>query len=244
MFNPRIFISNDYASMSAQTGMKLVKLLESFGKPLICPAAGNSPAGLYQYLADLYKKKSLESSSWSIVGLDEWVGMNGADAGSCRHFLNKSLFHPLEIKETSISFFDGRANDLEKECAGAVTFIQQRGGIDVMILGLGLNAHVGFNEPGTAPDSGAHVIDLTPTSVESGKKYFESREAPPRGITLGLADIMASRHVFLVVSGSSKAGIVKKILEEDISPQIPASILRTHPNFSIFLDKEAAGLLN
>ena len=243
MNNLKVHISNDYASMSKQAGIKLVSLLESFDKSLICPAAGNSPVGLYKYLVDLYQQKSLKTVDWNIVGLDEWVGMNGMDAGSCRHFLNQSFFRPLGIHEHSISFFDGRAVDIEKECLKAGAFIKQRGGIDVMILGLGLNGHVGFNEPGTPVDSGPHVINLTPTSVEAGKKYFENRDAPPKGITLGLADIMDSRHVILVVSGSSKAAIIKKLLEEDATPELPASILRSHPSCSLFLDKEAAGSL-
>jgi len=229
--------------MSKQAGVKLMSLLETFSGPLICPAAGNSPAGLYNYLVERYKQKSLNTSSWNIVGLDEWVGMNGMDAGSCRHFLNESLFGPLSIKEDAISFFDGRADDLEKECVKAESYIQQRRGIDVMILGLGLNGHVGFNEPGTAADSKAHVIDLTSSSIDAGKKYFENRKAPPKGITLGLANIMDSRNVILVVGGASKANIVKSLLEEDASTQLPASILKSHPSFSIFLDKEAAGLL-
>jgi galactosamine-6-phosphate isomerase len=169
--------------------------------------------------------------------------MNGSDEGSCRYHLNRQFFQPLHIKEENISFFDGRAIELENECQQTENFIHQHGGIDVAILGLGLNGHIGMNEPGTSPNLHSHIADIDPETQEVGQKYFTTPQTLSHGITLGLANIMETRHVILLVSGARKAGIVKRIIEDEPSEQLPASLLRQHPGLKIYLDAEAAQLI-
>jgi galactosamine-6-phosphate isomerase len=236
----KIFVSDDYEAMSKQTAADLIQITQISERPLICVASGDSPSGLYREIVERASRKELDLSSWSFVGLDEWVGMNGNDEGSCRYHLNHQLFYPLQIADNKICFFDGRADDLEEECQKTETFIDQHGGIDVAILGLGMNGHIGMNEPGTSFHTRSHPTDLDSTTQQVGQKYFKKKQELTRGITLGLATLMQARHIILIVNGNKKAEITRKIIEEEISEQLPASLLRNHCSFKIYLDKDAA----
>ncbi len=185
----------------------------------------------------------MDISNWSFVGLDEWIGMNAGDEGSCRYHLNTQLFQPLQIAENKICFFNGRITEANKECEYIESFIRQHGGIDVSILGLGMNGHIGMNEPGTLPSLRSHVTALEPITQKTGQKYFKEQRQLTEGITLGLATIMESKHIILLVSGSHKAEIVQRLIKEKISEQLPGSLLRNHPGLKIYLDKAAAQLI-
>jgi galactosamine-6-phosphate isomerase len=169
--------------------------------------------------------------------------MNGNDEGSCRFHLNNQLFNPLHISENNICFFDGKTKDLNAECDKVENFITQHGGIDVAIVGLGMNGHVGMNEPGTSSSLRSHVTEIDAITQQVGQKYFKEKTHISKGITLGIANIMEARNVILIVSGNKKAEILRRVLEEEISEQLPASLLRNHENFSVYLDAEAANLL-
>jgi glucosamine-6-phosphate isomerase len=239
-----IFVANTYKDLSKQASDDMIQLMQSLEQPLLCTASGDTPAGLYKEVVDRVHKNELDISGWSFAGLDEWVGMNGDDEGSCRFHLNNQLFHPLQVAENKICFFDGRAKDLDKECEHVESFILQQGGIDVTILGLGMNGHIGMNEPGTSPALRSHVTVLDPVTQKTGQKYFKKQQQLTEGITLGLATLMESKYIILLVSGLHKAGIVKKMLEGEISEQLPGSLLRKHPGLKIYLDAEAAKLIH
>ena len=236
----QIFISDTYEELSKQAAADVISLMQSSANKLLCIASGDTPAGLYKEIVTKVNNRELNIDDWHFVGLDEWAGMNGSDEGSCRYHLDKQFFDPLKIKEEKICFFDGRAADLEAECQRTETFISQHGGIDVAILGLGTNGHIGMNEPGTSPHLHSHISEIAAETQKVGQKYFNSPRSLTHGITLGLANITEARHVVLLVSGAHKAGIVKKILEEEISEQLPASLLRQHPGLKIYLDAAAA----
>jgi galactosamine-6-phosphate isomerase len=238
-----IFVTDTYEDLSKQAADDLVQLLQSKKYPLLCTASGDTPAGLYKNLVGKFIKKELDTPDWYFIGLDEWTGLNGQDEGSCRFHLNNQLFRPLQVADDKIFFFDGRATDLDKECKDAENFIIQRKGIDISILGLGMNGHIGMNEPGTSPSLRSHVTALDPITQKTGQKYFKEQQQLTDGITLGLATLLESRYIFLLVSGSHKAGIVKKVLEDEVSEQLPGSLLRQHPGLKIYLDKEAAKLI-
>jgi glucosamine-6-phosphate isomerase len=239
-----IFIADTYNELSKQAANDVIQLMQSRKHPLICIASGDTPAGLYKEIVDKVNKNDLNISDWSFIGLDEWVGMNGDDEGSCRFNLNEQLFQPLKIAANKISFFDGRANDPDKECEGVEHFILQHGGIDVAILGLGMNGHIGMNEPGTSSALRSHVTDLDPITQKVGQKYFKQQQQLKEGITLGMATLMESRHIILLVSGAHKAEIVKKMIEGQITDELPGSLLRNHPALKIYLDEEAAGKIS
>lgn len=236
----KIFVSDTYEAMSKQTAADVILLMQSYKNPLICTASGDTPAGLYKEIIIQVNKKQLDVTDWSFIGLDEWVGMNGNDEGSCRFHLNHQLFHPLQIANDKICFFDGRAKDLQLECQQVENFIVQHEGIDVAILGLGMNGHVGLNEPGTSPALRSHVTALHSITRQTGQKYFKEYQQLSHGITLGLATLIQARHIILLVSGRQKSEIVKKAIEEEISEELPASLLRRHQGLKVYLDAEAA----
>lgn len=239
----KVFIAGNYAELSAKAADDLIQLMKTNDHPVVCTASGDSPAGMYKLLVEKFERKELDVSNWQILGLDEWVGLNGDTEGSCRYHLNNQLFNPLQLTSEQIVFFDGKAADLQQECEAVETFIQQQGGIDVAILGLGLNGHIGMNEPGTSAASRSHVITLDPITQKTGQKYFKERQELTHGITLGIASLMDAKQIMLLVSGAKKAAIVKQLLEEEISEKIPGTLLRNHPGLTVYLDKEAASLL-
>jgi galactosamine-6-phosphate isomerase len=238
-----LFAYETYESMSARAAESVIEIIRSNKNAVICPASGDSPAGLYKKLVAVIDEKDLNVSNLYFVGLDEWLGMNGDDEGSCRYHLNNQLFNPLHIKEKNIAFFDGRAQDLQDECRRIDESIKSHNGIDVAIVGLGMNGHVGMNEPGTPASLYAHVAEIHPTTQLVGQKYFKEKKEISGGLTLGIANLMEAKNVMLIVSGNKKAEILKQVLELDISEERPASLLRNHPNFNVYLDAEAAQLL-
>lgn len=239
----QIFIRDSYAELSALAASHFMELLSGKQHPLVCVASGDSPSGLYKELVNRKNAGELDVQHWDFLGLDEWLGMNGSDEGSCRYHLDKQFFGPMQIDQARIKFFDGRTTEPQAACDEVEALIAAKGGLDITILGLGLNGHIGMNEPGTPVDSRTHIAELEEETKKVGQKYFTAATELVGGLTLGIATIMESRNVFLIVSGTKKAGIVKRILEEPVSVDLPATILRNHPGARIYLDKEAAALL-
>jgi glucosamine-6-phosphate isomerase len=239
-----IIIADTYEALSKQAADDVIQLMRSQKHPLLCVASGDTPAGLYKEIVARVNKNELNISNWFFTGLDEWVGMNEDDEGSCRFHLNNQLFHPLHITGNKICFFNGRAKDLNKECTEVENFIFQRGGIDIAILGLGMNGHIGMNEPGTSAALRSHVTVLDPITQKVGQKYFKEQQQLTEGITLGLATLMESKHIILLVSGEHKIEIVRRLMMEEISEQLPAGLLRNHPAAKIYIDKPAAQLIS
>ncbi len=238
-----IIIEPTYEALGNRAAADLLQIAGVAKKPLFCPTSGSTPAALYRALVRQLKDQKLDYSDWKFIGLDEWAGMNGTDNGSCRDFVNNELFEPLNIREDQIYFFDGRATDLQRECTRAEDFIERAGGITVAIVGLGLNGHVGMNEPGTPVAQRAHVAAIAAETQDVGQKYFSEPKDLSKGITLGLATLLQAQHVFLLANGAKKAAIVKRIIEENETPNLPATALKRHSDFRIYLDGEAARLL-
>ncbi len=239
-----IIIENSFDDLSRRIASDLISCLKSDSKPLICAASGDSPTGLYKELEKRVYNNELDVSSWKFVGLDEWVGMDENDEGSCHWHLNNQLFCPLKITKNRICFFNGKAQNLKEQCYKTETFIQDSGGIAIAITGLGLNGHIGMNEPGTPVEWRSHIAAIAPITQQSGQKYFTSPKSLTHGITLGIANLMEAKNVYLIASGAHKAGVVQKILQNKISVQLPASLFREHQGFKVYLDKAAAQFIS
>jgi glucosamine-6-phosphate isomerase len=238
-----IIIEPTYEALGKRAANDLLRIIATVERPLICPTSGSTPAALYKALVQQVREQNIDYSKWSFVGLDEWGGMNGTDEGSCRDFVNIELFQPLDIKEEQVCFFDGRANDFEKECSRIESFIQQHGGIVVAIVGLGMNGHVGMNEPGTPVSVRSHVAEIAEETQRIGQKYFEEPKELTYGLTLGIATLLDAQHLFLMANGEKKAPIVKRVVDETPSEALPATLLKRHPDFRIYVDAGAASLL-
>lgn len=209
---------------------------------VLCIASGHSPKSIFKELVSRVAS-GLDLSAATFIGLDEWEGMNGNHGGSCRHMLDTDFFIPAKISAEQIHFFDGCAPDLEAECSRMNEIVQSFGGIDVMIVGIGLNGHIAMNEPGTSFSSAAHVSMLHESTIASGQKYFESPTKLSRGLTLGLAQFSASKLPILVALGSVKAEAIGKAIKTAPDPGHPASILQLMPDAVVLLDYGAATAL-
>ena len=210
---------------------------------LIVFPSGESPSGMLKYLVDYAKAGKVDFSRCTIIGLDEWVGMDERDYGSCKHYLHTNFFNHLDFDPERVMMFDAKAADLAAECERINSFISSHGGLDVMIVGIGMNGHLGLNEPGTPFDLYAHLSELAPITVEVGQKYFKQETVLTQGITLGLKHLSEAKIAVLIASGEKKAGIVADSLQGHISPDVPASILQNMPHARVLLDKGAASQL-
>jgi glucosamine-6-phosphate isomerase len=237
-------IFDDNSQLSVAAADEIAAIMQTSEVKLFCPASGSTPVGLYNRLAELNNQNKIDTEHWKFVSLDEWGGMNENDEGSCRQSLDQTLFRPLKVSENRICFFDGRSHDLEHECRRIESFIESNGGIEVMTLGLGMNGHVALNEPGVSPDLHSHVTAIDEVTQLVGQKYFSEKKELKKGITLGIQNILKARHVFLIVSGLAKASIVKQVIDSQPTNQLPATLIKKHHSFKLYLDKDAAQHLN
>ena len=235
-----VIIENTYEGMSKRAAADLLAVLQSLDKPLICTPSGASTAGLYKELVHLVQASKVDTSTWHFVGLDEWKGMDGSDEGSCRNQLNQQLFNPLSAVAQRICFFDGRAKDIVTECQKVEAFIQQFERIDVAIVGIGVNGHIGMNEPGTSVSLRSHVASIHESTQQIGQKFFKEPRLLDTGLTLGLATLLEAKYLILLASGNSKAESVYEMLHAPQSEEMPATLIRDHTNLMVYLEKEAA----
>ncbi|MEO6316789.1 MAG: glucosamine-6-phosphate deaminase [Chitinophagaceae bacterium] len=230
------------ALVAQATANKILAFIQSKPNALLCLAGGDSPRLTYQYLAAAVKSSGTNCGRLQFVSLDEWVGIPPTNTGSCFYFLQETIFGPLAIPPVNIHFFNSSATDLTAECNRIDKIIAQLQGIDVLLAGIGLNGHIGFNEPGL-PQASAHVTELDSLTQQVGQKYFEQNASLQYGITQGMAQLLQSKTILLLATGTKKAAIVQQALEEKMTDAVPASLLRQHSNAFALLDREAAALL-
>lgn len=239
----KLTIEKDYDGMSFHAARHVVNLVKSKPGAVICIAAGDTPKLTCDLIANIAKKENVDFSKVYFVSLDEWVGIPPENEGSCQYFLRTYLFKPLNFSEGQVHLFNALSKDLEKECTDMDKVIRDRGGIDLIIVGVGRNGHIGFNEPGIKFDRYSHVVDLDETTQTVGQKYFREETKLTQGITLGLQHLMEAKKAILIANGIKKAEVIKQTIEGEIGPEMPASIMRTHGNGEIIIDEEAASKL-
>ncbi len=239
-----IKVYKDYEILSEAVAQTMLDLVKEKPGAVICLASGHTPLLPCQDFVKKVKEENIDISKTTFLGLDEWVGVPPENEGSCHYFLYSTVFDPLGLKPNQLHVFDGMSNDLEGECKKMDDVIRNNGGIDLMIVGIGMNGHIGFNEPGVSFKNYSHVIGLDDTTLSVGQKYFSSATPLSKGITIGLQHLMEAKKVILIANGEKKSGIIKQSVEEKVSNQIPATILQTHPNSYIMIDKAAASQLS
>ncbi len=180
----------------------------------------------------------------TFLGLDEWVGIPPENEGSCHYFFQNLIINPLQLSPGQFHLFDSLSTDNKMECEKMDAIISDKGGIDLMIVGIGINGHIGFNEPGVSFDNYSHVIELDKTTITVGQKYFKTPVILQKGITIGLKHLLESKKVLLVANGIKKAQVISKTVKGDITKEFPASIMQVHPHGYIMVDEEAAALVN
>ena len=237
----QLFVHGDYEEMSRHASRTI--LHRAMHKPdlLLCLATGSSPTRTYEMIATAWRGRRDLTGRMRIIKLDEWGGLAADDPGSCEAYLRRHLLGPLEISDDRYVGFRGDVPDAEAECRAVGERLGAWGPIDVCVLGLGLNGHLGFNEPADALQPHAHVAQLSPESL--AHPMVQSSRTPLRhGLTLGIADLLQSRSVLLLVSGWHKREPLRRLLEDrTVSPRFPASFLWLHPDVTCLCDAASAG---
>lgn len=207
-------------------------------------ATGSTPIGTYETLVHRCEKGDLDFFNVKTVNLDEYVGLEGTHDQSYRYFMNQNLFDKVNIRKENTNVPDGSNPDAEAECARYHSVIESMGGIDLQLLGIGNNGHIGFNEPCDEFPMYTHKVELTQSTIEANSRLFDSIDDVPKyAYTMGIGEIMSAKAVLILASGKAKAPIIKELIEGPVTPQVPASILKMHSNVILIADEEARSLL-
>jgi glucosamine-6-phosphate deaminase len=241
----RIIRAKDYYGMSRKASNIISAQIIMKPDCVLGLATGGTPMGIYRQLIEWYQKGDLDFSRVTTINLDEYCGLPREAPQSYWSFMHENLFNRVNINPANLFLPDGMNPDAAAECARYDRVIRAKGGIDLQLLGIGNDGHIGFNEPGAAFDLGTHCVELTESTVEANKRFFEKKsDVPRRAYTMGIKSIMQARKVLMVASGSGKAQIVKRALFGAVTPEIPASILQMHPDFTLIGDEEALSLIS
>jgi glucosamine-6-phosphate deaminase len=240
----KVQVYKDYNGMSRAAADLIVNQVRQKPDSLLCFPSGDSPVGVFNYLIEDALAGKVDFSGCYFIGLDEWVGMGKDDDGSCTQSLSDTFFDPLNIDAGHVRFFDAKAADLDKACRDMNDFIAQKGPLDVMMVGIGMNGHIGLNEPGTNFDLYAHYAPLAQITIDVGQKYFKRQTPLRKGITLGLKHLQEAKTPLLIASAEKKAPIIARALEGKVTEQLPASIFQTLASGYVLLDSDAASELS
>lgn len=223
---------------------RVVTLINHKPAAVLGLATGSTMEPVYEQFINQVSNQKLDLSRLKTFNLDEYLGLGLEHPQSYHYYMRQHLFSrlPFDFKRTYLP--DGLCNDVEKQCRTYTKLIKQAGGIDLQLLGIGTNGHIGFNEPGTAFDSRTHVVALSErTRIDNGRFFDSMDQVPTQAITLGLQDIMEAKEIVLLATGANKAQVMADLYHSKIDESMPASILKRHPNVMIIVDKQAAALL-
>ncbi len=239
----KIYRAKDYDDMSRKAANIISAQIILKPDCVLGLATGSTPIGAYKQLVEWYNKGDLDFSEVTTVNLDEYKGLPRDNDQSYYYFMRENLFKHVNIPEGRSFLPDGTEPDSEKACSRYNEIIHQVGGIDLQLLGLGQNGHIGFNEPDDHFSLETHCVDLTPSTIEANKRFFEKKEDVPRqAYTMGIKTIMQAKRVLLVASGKEKAQALRDAVYGPVTPALPASILQYHKNVYIVADEAALSL--
>ncbi|MBB5325600.1 glucosamine-6-phosphate deaminase [Anoxybacillus tepidamans] len=240
----RVIEVNDYYELSQKAAEMIIDQVRKKPDSVLGLATGETVLETYAAIVNDYQQNQTSYRHIRTFNLDEYIGLAADHPNSYHYYMNEHLFRFIDIPMSQTYIPNGLADDIPEECIRYEKLIGQCGGIDLQILGIGRNGHIGFNEPGTSFDSTTHVVELAHSTRKANSRFFSSlEEVPTHAITMGIATIMKSRQIILLASGERKAHIMSQLLEGEVTPNIPASILKTHPNVTIIADKEALSLI-
>jgi glucosamine-6-phosphate deaminase len=241
MTRPSTVISANYNAMSKKAALEVANLLTEKPDAVIGLATGSTPIGLYKELVRMYQEEGLDFSKATFFNLDEYVGLEKEHPQSYYSFMQEHLFKHINADADKIHIPNGNAEDLEAECARYEQLIKAAGGIDLQVLGIGANGHIGFCEPETDFDLSTHVTELTEETRKDNARFFDDDidKVPVQAITMGPATIMSAKRIILLANNTEKTNKTKAVVQsivDEVTPQVPASILQQHPNVAFYLD--------
>jgi glucosamine-6-phosphate deaminase len=240
----KIVAATNYQDMSQMAADMMINQVKEKPGAVLGLATGGTVIGTYERIIEDYKKNKTSYEHIHTVNLDEYIGVEPSNPNSYHYYMTDHLFSHINIDTKNVHIPSGLADDYEEECKKYEKTIEDLGGVDLQLLGIGVNGHIGFNEPGTSFHSVTHVEKLTESTRKANMRFFNSLdEVPTQAITMGISTIMKSKKILLLASGKKKATILSQLLNGDVDEQVPASILKTHPDVTIIADKDALALV-
>ena len=240
----RIYKAKDYVDMSRKAANIVSAQVIMKPNCVLGLATGSTPIGLYKQLVEWYNKGDLDFSEVMTVNLDEYKGLSRDNDQSYYYFMHQNLFDHVNIPAENTYLPNGMEPDSQKECQEYTDLLQSLGGVDLQLLGIGHNGHIGFNEPGEAFDKQVHCVNLTQSTIEANKRFFASADdVPKQAYTMGIKTIMQAKKILIVASGEDKAEIVRDAFFGPITPKVPASVLQLHNAATLVADEAALSKL-
>ena len=236
----RVIQKKDYDEMSRQAATLIGAQILLKPDAVIGLPAGRTPLGTYEELVYMNQEGQLDFSGVRMVSLDEYIGLGPEHVQSFRYFMDSRLFARINIDPEATFVPDGNAEDMPVACTEYDELIRRMGGIDLQLLGIGHNGHIGFNEPDETFIAGTHVVDLTEDTIRANAELFPDPDSQPRrAVTIGMGAIMQARRIVLIANGAAKAKALHAAIEGPVTPRVPASILQLHPDVTVIVDTDA-----
>ena len=241
----KFYEEKDYDALSRRAANIIAAQMTLKPDCVLGLATGSSPIGTYKCLIEKYENGDIDFSQVKTANLDEYKGLTRDNDQSYYYFMHENLFDHVNIPVENTHLPNGMEPDSEKECRRYTELIQSLGGVDLQLLGIGHNGHIGFNEPGESFDKQVHCVNLTKSTIEANKRFFASAEdVPKQAYTMGIGTIMRCRKILVVVNGKDKAEILKQVIQGPVTPEVPGSILQFHPDCTIIADEDALSAMD
>ncbi len=240
----RIIVVDNYDEMSKKAALMIASQVMLKPNCVLGLATGDTPLGMYKELIKLYNKKEVDFNEVRTFNLDEYYGINKENPQSYYNYMITNLFNSINVAGENINMPDGMAKDIDASCKGYENKIKVLGGIDMQVLGIGGNGHIGFNEPNVNFEAETHLVHLEEETIEANSRFFKTiKDVPVKAISMGIKTIMNSKKIILLANGINKAEAIERAVNGKINPNIPASILQLHNDVTMIIDKEAASSL-
>lgn len=237
----KVIIAKNYDEMSAAAAQIIKDLVNLKPNCILGLATGSTPVGMYKHLIEYNMNNQVDFSKVTTFNLDEYLGLHGSHPQSYRYFMDSNFFNHVNIDKSNTFVPNGIAENIDEECLSYDRRISEAGGIDLQVLGIGNNGHIGFNEPSDTLYVGTHAAKLKEDTIAANSRFFNSiEEVPTSALTMGVGGIMKARQIILLASGTAKAEIIGNLVNGKINTHIPASLLQIHSNVTVIVD-EAAG---
>ncbi|NNV03029.1 glucosamine-6-phosphate deaminase [Brevibacillus sp. MCWH] len=241
----KLLIAENYESLSKAAAHIVAQVVTAKPTAVLGLATGSTPIGMYRELARLHREEGVDFSRVTTFNLDEYVGLPPHHPQSYHTFMQEHFFRHVNIPLEQTNIPRGDAPDLQAECRRYEAAIAAAGGIDLQVLGIGGNGHIGFNEPGSDAETTTRIVELAQSTIKANARFFESiDEVPTKAVSMGIKTILAAKRIMLLASGEAKADAVRRMLEGEKTPDVPASLLQLHSDVTVIADKEAAALLS
>lgn len=239
-----LFILDDYATLSRDAARIVAIRIAQKPNLILGLATGSTPLGMYKELIKLYHLGQVSFAQVTSFNLDEYYPIAQENPQSYYSYMRDNFWSQVDISMENTNIPDGSSGDTQKVCNDYERKVEEAGGIDLQVLGIGENGHIGFNEPGASLSANTHLVSLSKDTIKANSRFFPTLEhVPKQAITMGIGTIMKAKEIILLAAGETKAEIIKETLTGTISTQIPASMLQAHPKVTVLLDKGAGKLV-